>query len=189
MFGKCTPSIFVDVPYWPPYSMDKFISCVVPGPLQWILLWRIGRNCMDSFCVSTVDVPESPIASSARGLGQQRDATPCIVMKNDGVLCHSFLLSIGWRWCCRTCNSRQHLQSAFEVQHDAVLPDQCNIPQWTSLPQPIVEGTFSLDEENWNASIHLIGVLSLVHMSEPRFRPRKLSSSLWYQSNKACPTA
>ena len=28
-------SIFVGVPYWPPYSMDKFISCVVPGPYQW----------------------------------------------------------------------------------------------------------------------------------------------------------
>ena len=25
-------SIFVDVPYWPPYSTDKFISCVIPGP-------------------------------------------------------------------------------------------------------------------------------------------------------------
>ena len=29
-------SIFVDVPYWPPYSTDKFISCVVPGPSQWL---------------------------------------------------------------------------------------------------------------------------------------------------------
>ena len=28
-------SIFVDVLYWLPYSTDKFISCVVPGPLQW----------------------------------------------------------------------------------------------------------------------------------------------------------
>ena len=27
-------SIFVDVPYWPPYSTDKFISCVVPVPSQ-----------------------------------------------------------------------------------------------------------------------------------------------------------
>ena len=31
-----SPSIFVDVPYWPPYSTDKFISCVVPGPSQWV---------------------------------------------------------------------------------------------------------------------------------------------------------
>ena len=28
-----------------------------------------------------------------------------------------------------------------------------------------------MDEENWDASIHLIGVSSLVRMSEPRFRP------------------
>ena len=28
-------SIFVDVPYWPPYSTDKFISCVIPNPSQW----------------------------------------------------------------------------------------------------------------------------------------------------------
>ena len=28
-------SIFVDVSYWPPYSTDKFVSCVVPGPSQW----------------------------------------------------------------------------------------------------------------------------------------------------------
>ena len=41
-FAKClegiihiSASIFVDVLYWPPYSMDKFISCVVLRPLQW----------------------------------------------------------------------------------------------------------------------------------------------------------
>ena len=28
-------SIFLDVPYRPPYSTDKFIYCVVPGPSQW----------------------------------------------------------------------------------------------------------------------------------------------------------
>ena len=28
-------SILVDVPYWPPYSTAKFLSCVVPGPSQW----------------------------------------------------------------------------------------------------------------------------------------------------------
>ena len=27
-------SIFVDVPYWPSYSTDKFVSCVVPGSSQ-----------------------------------------------------------------------------------------------------------------------------------------------------------
>ena len=28
--------IFVDVPYWPPYSTDKFISCVVLDSSQWL---------------------------------------------------------------------------------------------------------------------------------------------------------
>ena len=28
-------STFVDVPHWTPYSMDKFISCVVPGSSLW----------------------------------------------------------------------------------------------------------------------------------------------------------
>ena len=33
-----------------------------------------------------------------------------------------------------------------------------------------MQGALSLDEENWDASIHLISVSSLVRMSEPRFR-------------------
>ena len=28
-------SIFVDVPYWQPYIMNKFISCALPGSSQW----------------------------------------------------------------------------------------------------------------------------------------------------------
>ena len=37
-------SIFVYVPYWPPYSKDKFISCVLPGPSQWFFqFWRRNR--------------------------------------------------------------------------------------------------------------------------------------------------
>ena len=37
MFGRHTisESTFDDVPFWPHYSTDKFISCVVPGPSQW----------------------------------------------------------------------------------------------------------------------------------------------------------
>ena len=66
-------SIFVYVPYWPPYSTDKFNSCVVPGPSQWFfLLWRKDRNRMDSYRVSTADVPEASIASGARGPWQQQ---------------------------------------------------------------------------------------------------------------------
>ena len=54
------------------------------------LIWRFPKNFTSwtrnplemygSYRVSTVDVPEFPIANCARGV------TPCIVMKNDGVL-------------------------------------------------------------------------------------------------------
>ena len=42
-------------------------------------LWRRDRNCMDSYQVTTVDVPESPIASGARGQWEQqrRDSLHC----------------------------------------------------------------------------------------------------------------
>ena len=33
---KASYAIFVDIPYWLPYSMVKFISWVVPGPSQWL---------------------------------------------------------------------------------------------------------------------------------------------------------
>ena len=66
-------SIFVDVPNWLPYSTDQFISYVAPCPSQWffhcgeeiVIAWTNNR-------VSTVDVPESPIASGARGPWQQQ---------------------------------------------------------------------------------------------------------------------
>ena len=49
MFGKrCTQSIFDDVPYWPPCSTDKFISCCI-GSLSVVLsLQQIDLNRMDS---------------------------------------------------------------------------------------------------------------------------------------------
>ena len=34
-FSKLMASIFVDVLYWPFYSTDKFLSCVVLSPSQW----------------------------------------------------------------------------------------------------------------------------------------------------------
>ena len=45
-------TLFVDVPYSPPYSTDKFISCVVPGPSQWffhfgkeiVIAWTQGKT-------------------------------------------------------------------------------------------------------------------------------------------------
>ena len=66
-------SIFVDIQYWSPYSTDTFFSCVVPAPLQWF--FHFGEDIVNAWTpyrVSTVDVPESPIASSTRGPWQQQ---------------------------------------------------------------------------------------------------------------------
>ena len=53
-------SIFVNVPYWPPYTRDKFISCVVPGPSQWffhfgeeiVITWTISGEYGGCFRIS-----------------------------------------------------------------------------------------------------------------------------------------
>ena len=73
MFGRrrtpwARPSFF-HVPYWPSYT----------GSLAVVLsLCRRDRNRMYSYRVSTVDVPEYPIASGARGQWQQRcDTLQC----------------------------------------------------------------------------------------------------------------
>ena len=65
-------SIFVDVLYWWPYSTDKFISCVVLGPSQWF--FHFGEEIVIAWThrVIVVDVPESPIANSARGPWQKQ---------------------------------------------------------------------------------------------------------------------
>ena len=65
-------STYVNVPYWPPYSMDKFIFCVLFGPVVVLSLWRSDHNRMNAYQVSIVDVPESPIVSCARGPWQQQ---------------------------------------------------------------------------------------------------------------------
>ena len=79
-------SIFNDATYWPPYSTDKFISCVVPGPSKWffhfgeaiVIAWvhiRWVRWMFHNFPL--------PAAQEVR---DSSGVTPCIVMKNDGVL-------------------------------------------------------------------------------------------------------
>ena len=49
-------------------------------------LWRKDRNRIDSYRVSTVDVPESYIAAVKEVREYSSGVTPCIVMKNEGVL-------------------------------------------------------------------------------------------------------
>ena len=54
--------------------MDKFISCVTPGPSQWFFNFGEAIIITWTHRVSMMDVPESPIASEN------------IVIKIDGVL-------------------------------------------------------------------------------------------------------
>ena len=49
-------------------------------------LWRKDRNRIDSYRVSTVDVPESYIAAVKEVREYSSGVTPCIVMKNNGIL-------------------------------------------------------------------------------------------------------
>ena len=56
--------------YWLPYITDKFTSCVVPGLSKW--LFHYSGELVIAHRVSTVNVPESPIAIDARGPWQQQ---------------------------------------------------------------------------------------------------------------------
>ena len=91
------------------------------------------------------------------------------IMKNDGVLSFS-----PERWTKVVLQERTVVGSVYRlpwyiVQRGAVLPHQCHTPQRISSSQHIVQGALCLDEENRDASIHLIDTASLVRMSEPRF--------------------
>ena len=81
-------SIFDDDPHWPPYSTDKFISCFVPVPSQRffhygeeiVITWSRIRWVRWMFQNLTLPATQEVRDSSS--------VTPCIVMKNDGVLYH-----------------------------------------------------------------------------------------------------
>ena len=69
-------SIIVDVPYQPPYSTDKFISCVLPGPSKWF--FHFGEEILIVWA-NTVDIRETPISSRAWSPWQQRcDSLHCL---------------------------------------------------------------------------------------------------------------
>ena len=80
--------IFVDVPYWLPYSKDNFISCVVPGPSQWF--FHFGEEIVITWThigwvrwmFQNLPLPAMQEVRDSSGV------TPCIVMKNNGILEH-----------------------------------------------------------------------------------------------------
>ena len=97
-------SISVDVPLWLPYSKDKFISCVVPGPSQWffhsseeiVIAWthiewvrwcsRISHCQQHKKSLSTAVVWILVLSRRMMGFC----TTKCC-----------FLLSAGRMWCCK----------------------------------------------------------------------------------------
>ena len=90
-------SIFVDVPYWPPYSRDKVISCVVPGPSQWLFLF--GKEIVIAWTnMGWVRwmFQNLPLPATQGVHDSSISVTSCICMKNDGVLYHHML------WCDNT---------------------------------------------------------------------------------------
>ena len=89
-------SIFVDVPYWPPYGTDKFISCVIQSSSQWFF-----SHCEEIVITWThigwirwmfQNLPLLEVRDSSSGV------TACIVMKNDGVLYHQVSSFSPERW-------------------------------------------------------------------------------------------
>ena len=92
-------SIFVDVPYWPPYRMDKFISCVVPRPSQWY--FHFGKEIV--IIRTHIGWVQWMFQNLPLPAGQEvhdsiSSVTLCIVMKNDGVLYHEVSLFSPERW-------------------------------------------------------------------------------------------
>ena len=85
-------SIFLDVPYWLPYSTDNFISCVLPGPSQWF--FHFGREIVIAWThIRQVHwmFQNLPLPAVQEVRYSSSGVTPCIVMKNDGVLYHQVL--------------------------------------------------------------------------------------------------
>ena len=80
--------IFVDVPYWPTYSKDKFLLLYCTGSLAMVLsLWRRGRKRGLIGWVWWM-LQNHPLPSAEDVHDSSSCVSPCIVMKNDGVLYH-----------------------------------------------------------------------------------------------------
>ena len=82
-------SIFVDVPYWLPYSMDNFIPCVVPCPSQWF--YHLGEDIV--IARTHIEWVRCMFKNLPLPAAHDKSAViPCIVIKNDGVLYHQVSL-------------------------------------------------------------------------------------------------
>ena len=146
MFGRCHtpsahPSLLMFCTDCPIAWISSLLCCT--GSLAVVLsLWQRAHNRMDSYRVNTVDVPESPIASSARDLLQQQRCNSLHCHEEwwgsvpPSVIIFSWALDEGGA--AGMCSSKQHLPSVLEVQHGAILHYHCHMPQWISPSQHIV---------------------------------------------------
>ena len=118
-------SIFVDVPYWQPYSTDKFISCVVPVPSQ--RFFHFGEEIVIAWShIGWVRwmLQNLPLPAAQEDRDCSSGVTPCIVMKNDGVLYHQVSSFFSWvldeGGGAGTCNSRQCLGLPATLRYSVV---------------------------------------------------------------------
>ena len=97
-------SIFVDVPYWPHYSMDKFISCVVPGPTQWF--FHFDEEIVIAYTqekTMTLAGTEPHCQRCNRSVTAEAVWLIALSWTRTGFCttkCRRFLLSARRRWCC-----------------------------------------------------------------------------------------
>ena len=110
MFGRRrTPSVRPSL-YWPPYSTDKFISCVVPGPSQWffhfgeeiIITWtHIGWV---RWMFQNLPLPAAQEIRDSSGM------IPRVTMKNYEVLYHK-ITAVGQAVACASLTQRARVRS------------------------------------------------------------------------------
>ena len=186
-------SVFVDILYWLSHSMDKFISCVVPGPSQWF--FHFGEEIVIAWThrVSTVDVPESHIASGARGPWQQQ-------------LCDSLHCYEGWwdsvppsvvsveRWMKVVLQNVQHYRLPWRYSVVQYCPINAMHPVNITFTAHYVGRTFfRWGEPECFHSFHWCfkcGSYERAQVSSlTTIGPRKSSPYLWYRSSKACASA
>ena len=160
-------SIFVDVLYWLPYYMDKFIFCVAPDSSKW--LFHFGEEIVITwthFGWVQWMLQNITLLAAQEVRDSNSCVTTCIVMKNDGVLYHQVSSFSPKRW------TKVVLQERIVVGRVYHLPWRYSVVQYYP---------FNVICHNEH---HLHSTLCTAMI-----RPRKSSPSLWYRSNKACTTA
>ena len=124
-------SIFVDVPYWPPHSMNKFISFVVPGPPQWF--FHFDKEIVNAW--THIGWVRWMFQRSVTGAAVWLLALSRRMTGFGTTTYRRFLLSAGQNVVAVE-GSGYLLTWRYSMLH--YYPHQCHTPQWTSPSQHIV---------------------------------------------------